>query len=84
MSDHRDHLRDRLLTAAEAAKLLNVEESWVRAQTRAGNVPHLMLGRYPRYDAADLRAWVESLKTGGGPSWRKHRPQLAATTKGET
>jgi excisionase family DNA binding protein len=67
---------DRLLDAKEAAELLNVKVGWIRAQTRAGNMPHIKLGRYPRYDERDLRAWVESLKTGGGPTWRKHRPQL--------
>jgi excisionase family DNA binding protein len=67
---------DRLLDAKEAAELLNVPVGWVRAETRAGHMPHLTLGRYRRYRETDLRAWLESLTEGGGPGWRKHRPQL--------
>jgi hypothetical protein len=36
------------------------------------------LGRYIRYDRGDVFAWVESLKAGGGPSFRRHRPKEAA------
>jgi excisionase family DNA binding protein len=69
---------DRLLTAGEVAELLNVPIGWVRAHTRAGNVPHVMLGRYPRYRESDLRAWLESLTEGGGPAFRRHRPRLVS------
>lgn len=71
-------MTDRLLTAEEAAEFLNVPPGWVREQTRAGHVPHVSLGRYRRYRESDLLAWLESLTEGGGPSWRKHRPRLAA------
>jgi excisionase family DNA binding protein len=73
---------DRLLTADEVATLLSVPVGWVREQTRAGNLPHLQLGRYRRYREADLRAYLESVTQGGGPGWRKHRPQLAAAAEG--
>lgn len=76
LDNAESRVTDRLLTAKEAAVLLNVPEGWVREQTRTGNMPHVELGRYRRYDATDLRAWLESLKAGGGPGWRKHRPQL--------
>jgi excisionase family DNA binding protein len=65
-----------LLTASDVASLLNVPASWVREHTRDGNVPHVRLGRYVRYQRADVLAWVESLNKGGGPAFRKHAPKL--------
>jgi excisionase family DNA binding protein len=67
---------DRLLEACEVAERLSVPVSWVRAETRAGRMPHVQLGRYRRYRESDLRAWLESLTEGGTPGWRKHRPAL--------
>jgi excisionase family DNA binding protein len=66
---------DRLLTAAEVAELLAVPVGWVREHTRSGAIPHLQLGRYVRYDRGDVVAWVEGLKTGGGPRFRRHEPE---------
>lgn len=66
---------DRLLNACEVADLLGVPVGWVREQTRADNIPHVKLGRYRRYDRAEVLAWVESLKSGGGPSYRRHQPR---------
>jgi excisionase family DNA binding protein len=66
---------DRLLEAKEIAELLGVPERWVREHTRSGAIPHVQLGRYVRYDRGDVVAWVESLKAGGGPAFRRHRPQ---------
>jgi excisionase family DNA binding protein len=69
---------DRLLDAKDVAEMLSVPVSWVREHTRSGSMPHIPLGRYVRYDSADVAAWVASLKTGGGPAFRKHRPGVAA------
>jgi len=68
---------DRLLTADDVAELLNMPVTWVRRATRENQVPHLKLGTYRRYRREDVLAWMESLEAGGGPSWRKYRPQLA-------
>jgi len=59
-------LTDRLLTAGEAADLLAMKVSWVREATREGRLPHVKLGRYRRYIRADLLAYVEEQKAGGG------------------
>lgn len=67
-------MTDRLLDANEVAELLAVPVSWVRQTTRAGHLPHITLGRYVRYERDDVLAWVESLKAGGGPSFRRHNP----------
>jgi excisionase family DNA binding protein len=69
---------DRLLTAREVAELLAVPVGWVREHTRTGAIPHVRLGRYVRYDEGDVRAWVESVKAGGGPAFRRHRPEVRA------
>jgi excisionase family DNA binding protein len=64
---------ERLLNAAEVAERLSVPETWVRAETRAGRMPHLALGRYRRYDWQAVIAWLEEQRAG---QWRKHRPSL--------
>lgn len=56
---------DALLTAEQVAACLAVPESWVRSNTRSGAIPHLMLGRYPRYRWADVEAWLETCSIPG-------------------
>ena len=68
-------MTDRLLEAKDVAELLAVPVGWVREHTRSGANPHVPLGRYVRYERADVLAWKESLKAGGGPAFRKHRPR---------
>jgi len=55
-------LPDRLLTDAEAAELLNVPKSWVGEAARHRRLPCIMLGRYRRFDPAELRAWLAEQK----------------------
>jgi excisionase family DNA binding protein len=64
---------DRLLEAKEVAARLSVPESWVRAETRSGRLPHLTLGRYRRYQWPAVVAWLEEQRAG---QWRKHQPKL--------
>jgi excisionase family DNA binding protein len=59
-------LPDRLLDDAGAAELLNVPKSWVGEAARQGRLPHIKLGRYRRFVHADLLAWLEEQKGGGG------------------
>lgn len=55
----------RLLTAAEAAELLNVPVSFVRQETRAERIPYVSIGaRYRRYCAEDLEAWWQAQARG--------------------
>jgi excisionase family DNA binding protein len=70
---------DRLLTAADVAELLAVPVSWVREATRAGQLPHVTIGRYRRYDRGDVLAWVAEQKSGGAPRRsRRHEPVASA------
>jgi excisionase family DNA binding protein len=47
-----------LLVASELAALLRVTTAWVYAETRANRLPHVRLGRYVRYRAAAIDAWI--------------------------
>jgi len=51
-----------LLTADEVAALLRVSKAWVYAQTRAGRIPHVRLGRHVRYRRAAIESWVEDVE----------------------
>jgi excisionase family DNA binding protein len=54
----------RLLTADQVAALLQVTRSWVYAETRAGRIPHVRLGRYVRFRGSAIARWVEELERG--------------------
>lgn len=58
-------MNDRLLTAKEVAALLSVPPSWVLDHARARTIPHVRLGRYVRFDEADVRAWLNECRQGG-------------------
>jgi excisionase family DNA binding protein len=57
----------RLVDASAVAEHLNVPLSWVRESTRSGAIPYVRLGRYCRYDLADVEAWLEGCKQPGRP-----------------
>ncbi|MFL5954831.1 MAG: helix-turn-helix domain-containing protein [Gaiellaceae bacterium] len=70
---------DRLLTAAEVAEILQVKEGWVREHTRNGDIPHKQLGRYVRYDRAEVLGWLAGRSAGGDRATRRSgRPLRAA------
>ncbi len=56
---------DRLLDGKEVAQRLNVRVSWVRESTRSGALPCVELGRYRRYDLADVEARLQTCKQPG-------------------
>ena len=67
----------RLVDAAAAAEHLGVPTSWVREQTRLGQIPVFELGRDRRYDLARLDEWIDLQvrePLGDPPSYRKHQP----------
>lgn len=55
---------DQLLTVDEVAQLLQVSRSWVyehtrsRGTPRSERLPHLKLGKYVRFDARAVRAFL--------------------------
>jgi excisionase family DNA binding protein len=70
----------RLLTPDEIAGLLGVTPRWVKEASKAGKVPHVRLGRYRRYRADAVRAWVEEQEQGGLAA-RRLRAVPASGTK---
>jgi excisionase family DNA binding protein len=52
----------RLLTAEEAARWLNISPRTLWGLTASGELPHLRIGRLVRYDVADLKAWIQARK----------------------
>ena len=58
-------MNDRLLNASEIAERLGVPETWVRETTRSGAMPAIKLGKYWRYDLADVETWVAKCKQPG-------------------
>ena len=69
---HSEPSPDRLLTAAEAAEILAVPESWVREHARQGRLPHLQLGHYVRFKRQSLLAWIDAEET-TTPTRRRRR-----------
>jgi len=62
-----------LLDAKAAGRLLGVPHTWLLAQARADRIPHHRLGHYVRFEAADLRRWLDErrcgpLSNGTGPA----------------
>jgi excisionase family DNA binding protein len=54
---------DELLTVEEAARLLKVPPSWIYDHVRpnaADRLPVVKLGKYLRFDARDLRAYIDA------------------------
>jgi len=52
-----------LLTARQAARLLNISERTLYARTADGSITVVRIGnRGIRYDPADLRAWIARAK----------------------
>ena len=67
-------MTERLLTSEELAERLSVPAKWPLEQARAGNIPHLRLGRYVRFSWPAIEEWLETLAAGGGPAFRRHQP----------
>jgi excisionase family DNA binding protein len=53
---------DPLLTADQVAAMLQVTKAWVYAETRAGRIPHIPLGRYVRYRRSAVQQWITTLE----------------------
>ncbi|TLM78930.1 MAG: helix-turn-helix domain-containing protein [Actinobacteria bacterium] len=49
---------ERLLTVAEMAERLSVKASWLYGKVACGGIPHVKVGRYVRFDAAEVLAWL--------------------------
>ena len=43
---------------------MGMTTDWVYAETRAGRIPHLTLGRYYRYRSDSIDAWLRDIEQG--------------------
>lgn len=51
-----------LLTVDQLAERLGVTKDWIWAQTRAGHIPHVQLGRYRRFREEAIEEWLRQLE----------------------
>jgi excisionase family DNA binding protein len=53
-----------LLTVEELHQALKVPKSWIYERTRrkTNSIPHLKVGRYPRFDLTEVKAWLKDQK----------------------
>lgn len=65
--EHEDSKLPRLITANEVARQTGIPEWRVYERVRAGDLPHVRIGRAVRFDPAAVRAWIENGGTSPGP-----------------
>jgi excisionase family DNA binding protein len=68
MSDPRGFANESLLSVEDVAELLKVPVSWVYERTRKRGlerIPGFRLGKYWRFRAEDIFAWLERQRSGG-------------------
>ena len=53
-----------LLFAEDVAALVGMTKDWVYAETRAGRIPHVTLGRYYRYRSESIETWLREIEQG--------------------
>lgn len=56
-----------LLNDAEAAHFLQVHPKTVQRMARRGELPHYRIGKYYRYRASELSAWLVLHSSGQNP-----------------
>jgi excisionase family DNA binding protein len=49
----------------DVARRFSVPVSWVYAKAEAGELPHVKLGRYLRFHAADIQAYLVAQRRAG-------------------
>jgi excisionase family DNA binding protein len=49
-----------LFDTTQAAKILNVSQSWLSAAAREGRIPTVKLGHYVRFKPSDLEEFIEA------------------------
>lgn len=49
---------ERLLSVADVASWLNVKPSWVYGKVASREIPHVHVGRYPRFVRQEVETWL--------------------------
>ncbi len=55
-----------LLSVGDVASLLHVPPSWVYAQAEAKTLPSFKIGKYRRFQRAEVEAWLAQRHMGTG------------------
>ena len=55
-----------LLTAKDVAERLQITEAWVHEAARTGDLPSIQIGRFRRFEQADIDEWIASKRTRRG------------------
>jgi excisionase family DNA binding protein len=55
-------MTDRLLTVDDVAELTGMGRDWLYAQVRAGQIPHIRMGRYVRFREGAIDEWLTELE----------------------
>jgi len=71
---------DSLMTVAQAAALLSVPTSWIYAHAESGELPSFRVGKYRRFDRAELITWLRAQRQAGPPTRKPPKPNGTATT----
>ena len=53
---------ERLLLPQEVAERLQVGVKWVYAAAQRGDLPHVKVGRYVRFDRTEIEDWIAEQK----------------------
>lgn len=56
----------RLVNVQEIAEVLGVPRSWVYRKTRTGDIPCIHVGKYLKFDANDVVAFLKEESNGTG------------------
>ena len=56
---------DRLLTVKEVAARFSVPDSWVYAKAEAGELAHVKIGRYVRFEASAIKDYLRAQRRAG-------------------
>jgi excisionase family DNA binding protein len=68
MPEHNQHdptePSNALLNATGGAELLGVATRWVYAETRAGRLPYVRVGRYRRFRRSAVERWIKAHEKG--------------------
>jgi excisionase family DNA binding protein len=71
LGEPRHSLPPLLLDAHEAARALRLSERTLWARTKAGEIPHVRIGRRVLYSPAALERWLAGLRIGPGAAAKK-------------
>ena len=53
-----------LISLKELANKLGVKESWVYSRTRTNEIPSYRIGKYLKFNEAEVMEWIQHLQGG--------------------